>query len=463
MDMLGGCQKHKAVLVVAAGTPWTDSVEALNHARKVFGTAAIVSSRKVVTGWPQGPNEMFLTGALYVANTFNAPFLYCEPDCIPVRTRWLDRIEDDYGRAGKPYMGAFVESTQAGIPPVSLAGNAVYPASAFIDMEQIILSKPHAAFDVSTAGYIIPIAQPTQLIHHFWGQPNLAPTFAENRWPDSPINTFTLEKINPEAVLFHRNKDGTLIRLLKRTLFPEKNAVPFSVVFPICNKDGAIAVKLAEWLLRMGIRLETHGVVSSDSDTLSKYSSRMVEVIRHVFSSVDHFRYRAGSTRSWPDGANQAFRNTAHFMAKQGKPWLWTEADAVPVHRSWLDRLQAAYELAGMPFFGPIVPGMGHMNGVGVYPVNTPEIIPNSLWTAPHIAWDSQMKGEMIHLCHNAEPLIQHVWGIVNGQPHPIMGDAPVFDTVQKVKDWVHPQAALFHRAKDGSLIDRLAEMKQIK
>jgi hypothetical protein len=71
------------------------------------------------------------------------------------------------------------------------------------------------------------------------------------------------------------------------------------------------------------------------------------------------------------------------------------------------------------------------------------------------------MKDEMIWECHNAEPLIQHVWGIVNGQTHPILGEAPVFRTQNEVKSWLNPKAVLFHRCKDASLIDRLREIRK--
>lgn len=462
MKSLGGCPNHEAMVIVDEGVNWDDATSILDMARAVFKGAVMLAPTEGWKGWPSGPNSMFLTAARY-ARKILQPFLFMEPDCVPIRTRWLEKLDEEYKRCGKPFMGALVKCDKPGLPGVSLAGNAVYPACALEIMEERIKLNQGMAFDISTSEQVVPLTAFNRLIQHFWGQPNLPPLFLNNRWPDSPRNTMTLDDLNPGAVLFHRDKFGALIRQLRRSLFPEAPSKEFTLVFPFCNKDGDIAVKLSEWIRNLGSVHSCDCLVSSDFDTLPKFVGRVIELLRPCFKTLDHFRYRAGSTRSWPDGANQAFRSVAFEMKKLGKPWLWIEADAIPVHRSWMEQLQTAYELCGKPFYGPIVPRMGHMNGVGVYPADTTDIIGPALFTPPHIAWDSAMKDWMIHLCCDAEPVIQHVWGIVNGQPHPITGQAPVFSNTQQVKDWVNPQAAIFHRCKDGSLIDRLSEIKKIK
>ena len=55
----------------------------------------------------------------------------------------------------------------------------------------------------------------TPLIQHFWGKPDLAPTFREVKGEHDPENTIPMGFIKPEAVLWHRSKDGTLIDLLR--------------------------------------------------------------------------------------------------------------------------------------------------------------------------------------------------------------------------------------------------------
>jgi hypothetical protein len=71
------------------------------------------------------------------------------------------------------------------------------------------------AFDMATAPVTVPLSAHTKLLQHFWGPTrDNPPTFAEVKTAESPINTFTLANLNPEAVVFHRNKDGTLLKLL---------------------------------------------------------------------------------------------------------------------------------------------------------------------------------------------------------------------------------------------------------
>lgn len=461
IEVLGGCQNHTALLVSDCGVNWSDAMEIRALAEKSFKKVWMTATSKSVQGWPQGPNSMWRTAAECVEADLHESFFFCEPDCIPIKPRWLDEIEIAYRSCGKPFMGALVVSDVPSLPRVSLAGNAVYPADAASRLRAVLDAQSARAWDVASAEVAVPQSAHSRLIQHFWGQPQLPPTFAERKWPDSPINTFTLSNLHPQAVVFHRNKDGTLIRLLKRKMGLDL-APSIVVALPFCNKDAKLAVKHTRWLAEMCPASGYQAVIATDSDTIGSYITEVAREAGVCFSGVSILRYRCGSTCSWPHGANVAFRATAQHMQKTvNGPWLWLEADAVATRRSWLDELQAEYELGGKLFMGPIVPGMGHMNGMGVYPKDTPDYIPNALHTSNHLAWDSEMKGEMIWECHNAEPLIQHVWGIVNGQPHPILGEPPNFDNQEKVKAWLNPKAVLFHRCKNGSLIDRLREIRK--
>jgi hypothetical protein len=80
--------------------------------------------------------------------------------------------------------------------------------------------------------------------------------------------------------------------------------------------------------------------------------------------------------------------------------------------------------------------------------------------TASHVAWDWEMTGEIIHLAHNSRQMC-HCWGIVNGQPSPYEGPAASFSAQEQVDRWVPPEAATFHRSKDGTLIARLRERRK--
>jgi len=98
------------------------------------------------------------------------------------------------------------------------------------------------------------------------------------------------------------------------------------------------------------------------------------------------------------------------------------------------------------------------MNGVGIYPADFPFRCPNAM-EMTGTAWDYGMKPEMQYDFHDGIKQIQHVWGIHEGIIHAFKGGPPVFFSYLEVRKWVYPQTLIFHRCKDGSLIDRYREV----
>lgn len=463
IKLLGACKNHDALLVSDASVQWYEALHCLNLAREIFKNAELISTDKPLSGWPSSANAMFTVASQHLVGQ-GQPFFWLEPDCIPLRVGWLDEIEQEYKHSGKLYLGAFVRSNKAGLPGISLGGCAVYPPDAVNRLKSFCTGNK--AWDVASAASVIPQAYDSKLIHWFWGQPNLAPTFVNIKTRYSPVNAFTLIHIRPEAAIFHRNKDGSLIRLLKQKYFPgQVKNDPILVVLPFCNRDAVLMHKSLNWMIELGGCRDHDCMLSIDSDTLSRYKSDVQSVAAACFHSMLTHEYRCGSVKSWPQGANIAFRSIAHRMLseQQHRSWLWLEPDAIPLVSGWLDRLQIEYEGCGKLFMGSVVPGMGHVNGTAIYPWDAANIIPRALSPSlpAHIAWDSAMKPEMIHLCHDAGHLMQHCWGIVSGQPHPCLGESPIFDAAWKYTAWVNPNAVLFHRNKDGSLIDCIRSFNQ--
>jgi hypothetical protein len=225
------------------------------------------------------------------------------------------------------------------------------------------------------------------------------------------------------------------------------------VVFPVCQMDHDLALHHANWLLSMNRQWNHDAVISFDRSLSTPLN--LQTLLRRCFRSVTFCEYPSPKHKSWPQAPNWAMQHTARYMARFGKPWLWLEADAVVLKNDWLDQLQREYDRAGQPFMGPIVPNMGHCNGVAVYPANFAQISPRAM-TCIDRAWDYEMKPDMIHKCHDSSRLTQHLWGIVNGQPHPNSGPAPMGLTRTQAKAWIDPSAVLVHRIKDDSLLKLL-------
>ncbi len=438
---LGGCKNHDVLLVADCGLQWTDALEALKLAKLTFKAARLIPTEKSCDfPWPVSANLMFMTAA----RAATEPFLWLEPDAIPLKPKWLEAIDAAYQKCCQPFMGSIMESVEAALPKHYLSGIAVYPTNA---AEIIKPTLKGNAWDMDSAHVVMPQAAHTDLIHNLWGESGKPPTFAKDNIPGT--NVFSLKQIKPEAVLFHRNKDGSLISLLSG------NENQLLVVIPFCGKDVSITMKNLQWMEHLG-GAKGFDLLLIHDQTVNYLIKEIDEVAARCFRTVQRFKYNC-SVQGWPQAPNFAFRTTAHHMTGLGRPWLWLEPDAVPLKKEWLSALQREYVRHNKPFMGPIVPNMGHMNGVGIYPSNTPSLIPRAMRSS-NTAWDSDMRDEMINKCHNASHLIQHCWGIVNGCAHPHGGELPHFKNAQDLKRWLLPSAVLFHRCKDGSLIDQLSK-----
>ena len=219
---LGGCKRHDCLLIVSAKVEDPTRNLMLDLATRAFARAFQLSTPGNLPDerWPIGPNWMFQTAMNWVCLTASrpaTPFWWNEPDCIPLCEGWLDFIEQEYYCAGKPFMGAVVKGVTVGIVaiPDSVNGCAVYPPDTARRFAKIPLNATTEAWDILAGPLTVPEAHNAKCYQYFWGEPGLAPTFRERHEKGEPKNVFTLEQLRHDAVVFHRNKDSTLIPLLR--------------------------------------------------------------------------------------------------------------------------------------------------------------------------------------------------------------------------------------------------------
>lgn len=447
---LGGAKNHEALLVADCATQWSDCLSIVDLAQSVFGRVELAATDKSVSGWPAGSNALFRHAAEEM-NRRGQPFLWIEPDAIPLKSGWIDAIEAAYKACGKPFMRPLYKSSPAEtIPADMMSGIGVYPADTIKTVGHLLNGN---AWDVSIAKATTPHTADTSLIQSHWGALRSSPTFVQ-RQDRTPPNAFTLQALHPDAVLFHRNKDGTLIRLLKQRMFPSSNGA-FTVVLPFFRSDAPLALKVLQWIKRIGTP-PTHPILLSfETGTPPSLVGSVVRSAVNAFSKVYQTHYpkppRGTIAATW------AFLHAARTMQQMGHPWLWFEPDTVPLKPNWLEVLQEEYDLCGQPFCGPIVPHRGHMNGTGIYPANTPELIPHTM-NSPNRVWDWEMKSEMIDLCHDCSRVFFHCWGEIGGILNPIEGNPADFRNPEFVKQ-IPASAVIMHRAKEGTLIDALSRM----
>jgi hypothetical protein len=162
-------------------------------------------------------NHMFAEAAKHIQDNYKSHFLWLEPDCVPLKREWMNHIDVAYSKCAKQFMGAIIETNgQANIPRYHLTGCSVYPNSAYSLLKPF--TESGLAWDIGSAGVVIPKSANTHLIHHYWGMPDLPPLFKEVKEAGDPKNVLTPEFIRADAVLFHRAKMPDLIGILRKRL-----------------------------------------------------------------------------------------------------------------------------------------------------------------------------------------------------------------------------------------------------
>lgn len=206
LSELGWLDKHDCLLGVHADT---DSSGVLDVAQRIFRRAAEFTIDDPETIYPFIANVMWKRCAMHIADmNESAPWFWLEPDAVPLVPEWLDWIEAEYKRAGKPFLLDRVVTPNS----THNSGTGVYPARVR-DYTHQLWNLSNVPWDVFFKDDFTPHTMHTTLIHDkfyaVWDDPKSGePTF-----PDAA----SLAQIESGAVIFHRNKDGSLIARLRES------------------------------------------------------------------------------------------------------------------------------------------------------------------------------------------------------------------------------------------------------
>ena len=451
IEVLGPQRDHVALLVCDAATPFDDVIEARTIADRIFKGTEVITNDVSVSGWIDGPKSLFLTAAQWAQNN-GVPFLVMETDSIPLKPGWLDAIDKEYKACGKKFMGHVYPSGNPQLPPLVMSGIGVYPADAFQLLGNMV--RAGANWDMAMTDGVISEAHDTQLIRHLWGEMDNPPVFGDENVPGTA--QFCLRQITSDCVLWHRDKTHSLIRSLRRRDYPDTiKTLPITVVFPVAH-DINLAIMHARWMRQMGCGHGHKAVIAFDGSINVQLLNEFRNLIEPMFASVEMFTYPTPPIRAWPQAPNWAWQHVANHMSFQDRPWLWMEADAVALVPNWLEQLQAEYAKAKHLFMGPKVKGLGHMNGVGIYPADASLRMPIAMKCRDR-AWDYDCEPEMIHDCHDASHLFRHIWTVFGDEASEVGGgEVPSNFTPDRMRRWIPAGSVLLHRAKDFSALTSL-------
>lgn len=455
---LGSVKEFQCVLVCDAGCPIDIAVAAKEEAEKVFKSAPLVTNPKSVSGWIAGANSLWYRAMDWAVEN-GRPVLFCEPDSVPLRPGWLQEIDVAYASCGKAHMGHIAETNNAMLPPRCMSGVAIYSPEA----ARFPRPPQKQPFNVFYADLLLQNAAHTALIKDFFGAKELAPVFVEHEYPDAPAHHFSLDWLPAESVLYHRDKQHSLIPLLAKKLgieWVEEVVVVakprLAVVFPVHNGDIQLALHHCLWLRKLGGRWRHRAVIAFDPTLNTGLLNQFKAHLEQCFESVELCQYPTPPIPFYPASANWMFQSVAHYMAGQNSPWLLMEADAVVLRIDWLEQLQAEYDSAGRTWMGPHVKGMSHANGVMVYPRDAAHRMPQTMSCGAHEAFDMRAAADVMHDCHDCDHLLFHTWSILNGQWHPVGGGiVPTGVTIDLARR-IPRSAVAMHRVKDRSLVDLL-------
>lgn len=223
------------------------------------------------------------------------------------------------------------------------------------------------------------------------------------------------------------------------------------VVIPFFAGDKAQAVRLTEWITELGGVSKHDCLLAVHKDTDSR---GVIEPLRKAFRRVAEFSITDEmivEREQHAYAANLMWKRTANHIADMNEPapWLWVEPDAVPITAGWLDSIAAAYTKCGKPFMHDLVetPRGKSNSGCGVYPAKVRDYT-DRLWELSNVSWDVLLYPDFApHTAYT--PLIQDIGFMPGTKELPTFPDA---DSLSRLR----PEAVLFHRCKDGTLIDRL-------
>lgn len=454
IKQLGGAHGHHAIICADAGLEWSLCNQAVTLAQESFDSVSVIINEQTVPGWIAGSNSLWVTAAKFCQAQKIDGWLWLEPDAVPIKKGWLDQLEKAWSNANCKILGALYACNQPGLPPTMVSGVSIYSADAIS-----LYPGGKEAFDVQLSRGAADQCDNTELFQHFWGMPGLPPTFRHVKTL-APRHAFTLEKLKPEAVVFHRQKDGTLIELLRK-----ENGIAidkeFLVALPVCVKDADLLLKALAWMTELDGQNQFDCLIAYDTTLGPAWMSRLRAAAQRAFRTVFEFQYNRPIRENWPDACNVAFQATAnHINTVHKRSWLWFEADCVPLKPDWLPALWQEYQNCGYPIAGPVIDGVGHMNGTAIYPANFANLSPRAM-SATSEAWDTAMTSDIVGKVHDLSRLFCHRWGIVNGMLHQSQGTPPHFSSPLSVDQWIPKDAVIFHRCKDGSLIDQLRARKK--
>lgn len=246
---------------------------------------------------------------------------------------------------------------------------------------------------------------------------------------------------------------------------------PLLVVLPYHAGDIDLARKLIEWIAELGSCKPHSLLLCADTAAPRDKIVDLMELARPHFVKVQTMLVSvpqpAEGKTVWPP--NVMFLNAARQVNQCYKrAFLWLEPDAVPMYAGWLDDIAEEYEETPLRFMGSIIKQQGqegmpseYLNGVAVYPNDAIDVFDKIAPIKDGIKAFDIGAATVLMSRSSDTPLIKHYWGERNLPPVFVEAKTPDSPKNHLTLDFIPKEAAIFHRSKDGKLIDILRKKRK--
>ena len=169
--------------------------------------------------WPNPQNNSFTKACLEIITKYKQPFLFWEPDAVPIRKGWLKDIDETYQRCGKAFLGHKVHGVVKD-NSIHLNGVAVYPPDPHLYAPSIMNPPVGVAWDVAMSfDGVLQHSRHTNLIMNVWEiDAKNRPCTHSGIVPSFPDQQTVDDVVDFDACLFHRNKDLSLVDRLRERM-----------------------------------------------------------------------------------------------------------------------------------------------------------------------------------------------------------------------------------------------------
>jgi hypothetical protein len=224
--------RHKATICCVEDTPFI--YEITEELKKAFPEVNRIFAQDGFNGWPLGPNQMFSDASTYCYR-YQDPWYFWEPDCVPMVSGWVDKLEEEFKKEPNKIMGSLIDG---GTAPSGknvyklLVGSAVYP-SKFLDYCGLAASLCNYNIAYRQAGTIpepwdvrcrwvfMQHGRNTDLIKAYWNSCDYQYkgndlVFSAQNPEAQEIQSVTCpeRKVDPKAIVVHGCKDGSLHKMV---------------------------------------------------------------------------------------------------------------------------------------------------------------------------------------------------------------------------------------------------------